>query len=237
VSLPNDDVLCLLRDCFVLGARNIERDQHVGVSHGYKCNQTAVGTTNGAGGRNVQLLVLATDTTIVHALPGFWHPQELAAELRLALDLHRLHHDDRRSPSARLAMFRALHESAARDEATTRDGWQSFDRSTELMRASEQPRDTVLCDAAGKPALGTNGQMQLKPIRRLVHDRLLAQPFPRLAEFDLEAFVDYGRAYYDNNAWVDDGRRFTRAERANQQREKQRAKAAKAALAASKRRK
>jgi len=107
----------------------------------------------------------------------------------------------------------------------------------ELMRASEQPRDTVLCDAGGQPALGANGQMQLKSIRRLVHDRLLAQPFPRLAEFDLEAFVDYGRAYYDNNAWVDDGRRFTRAERANQQREKQRAKAEKAALAASKRRK
>jgi hypothetical protein len=81
------------------------------------------------------------------------------------------------------------------------------------------------------------GQPQLKAIRRLVHDRLLAQPFPRLADFDLEAFVDYGRTYYDNNASVDEGRRFPRAERNETQREKQRAKAEKAALAAGKSRK
>ncbi|MBL8727624.1 MAG: hypothetical protein JNM25_04275 [Planctomycetes bacterium] len=237
MTLPDEEVLGLLRDRFVLGARNIERAKHVGTSHGYKCTQTAVGTTNGAGGRNLQLLVLAADATLVHALPGFWHPQELAAELRLALQLHRLHHDDQRSQAATLAMFRALHESAARDEATTRDGWQSFDASEELARAAKQPRDTVLRDDAGAPLLDARGLMQLKPIRRLVHDRLLAQPFPRLADFDLEAFVDYGRAYYDNNAWVDEGKRFARAERNDAQREQQRAKAEKAALAASKRRK
>lgn len=236
MSLPDDDVLGLLRDRFVLASRNIERDQHVGISHGYRCNQTAVGTTNGAGGRNLQILVLAADTTLVHALPGFWHPQELSAELRLALDLHRLHHDEGRSPSMKRAMFCALHQAAARAPSTPRDGWQSFDAAEELERASRQPRDTVRRDAGGQPVVGSAGQLQLKRIREIVHDRLCAQPFPRLAEFDVEAFVDYGRAYYDNNAWVDDGRRFTRAERSNAQREKQRAKAEKAALAAEKRR-
>ncbi len=235
MTLPNEEVLELLRERFVLGAHDIEREQHVGLSHGYKCTQTAVGTTNGAGGRNVQMLVLAADTTVLHALPGFWHPQELVAELRLALELHQLRADDQRSPKATLAMFRALHEAAAHDDATTRDGWQPFDASEELDRAAKQPRDTVLCDVHGAPMLGPRGELQLKPIRRLVHDRLLAQPFPLLAEFDVEHFVDYGRAYYDNNAWVDKGRPFPRAERSNAQREKQRAKAEKAALAAAKR--
>lgn len=228
MTLPDEHVLSLLRDRFVLGARNIERDRHVGTSHGYKRTQTAVGTTNGAGGRNVQILVLATDSTVVHALPGFWHPQELAAELRLALELHRLHHDDGRSAAARLQMFRALHTAAARCEPSPRDEWQSFDAREELERATKQPRDTVVSSA--------DGRQSLKSIRRLVHDRLLAQPFPRLADFDLEAFVDYGRAFYDNNAGLDDGKRFVRAERNERQRERERAKAEKAALAADARR-
>lgn len=236
MSLPHDDVLGLLRDRFVLANHDIERDQHVGTSHGYRCNQTAVGTTNGAGGRNLQILVLAADTTVVHALPGFWHPQELSAELRLALDLHRLHHDEGRSAAEKQAMFGALHQAAARAEETPRDGWQWFDSAEELHRASRQPRDTVRRDPNGQPLVGSAGQLQLKPIRQIVHDRLCAQPFPRLAEFDLEAFVDYGRAYYDNNAGIDEGRRFTRAERNDVRREKQRAKAEKAALAANKRR-
>src|SRR5688500_13686309 len=95
----------LLRERFVVGARNIERDGHVGTSHGYSCDQAAVGTTNGAGGRNVQLLFLASDETVVHALPGFWHAQDLLPELRLALELHQLYRDDSIAPATRLAMF------------------------------------------------------------------------------------------------------------------------------------
>lgn len=240
MSLPNEEVLALLRERFVLGARNIERDHHVGMSHGYRCNQTAVGTTNGAGGRNVQILVLAADGAVMHALPGFWHPQELAAELRLSLELHQLYHDER-TPAAKLAMFRVLHRAAADGApSTAHDEWQPFDANEERERLAKGPRDTVLCDDAGRPLLDRNGMPQLKTIRRLVHDRLQAQPFAALAAFDVEQFVDYGRPYYDNNSWVDEGRRFAKAERSNAQREKEQAKAAKAAekavLAAVKRR-
>ena len=80
MTLPNEEVFELLRDHFVLGARNIEKDEHVGLSHGYKCTQSAVGTTNGAGARNVQLLMLAADGTVLHALPGYWHPDDLKRE-------------------------------------------------------------------------------------------------------------------------------------------------------------
>lgn len=206
----------LLQERFVLGFRNIERDKHVGLSHGYRDNQTAVGTTNGAGGRNVQLIVLASDETVLHVLPGFWHPEELAAELRLALEIHRLHLDDAISPTSKKAMFAALHRSHLRrhlDESSGRNGWQGFDQHAEYERNKTEKRDTF--------GLDENGQPQLKPIMQLVHERMMARPFKKFADFDIESFVDYGRAYYDNNMGIDKGKNFARAQQANEKRERE----------------
>jgi hypothetical protein len=213
VTLPNEDVKAMLAGQFVLAARNIQRDPHVGMSHGYRCDQSAVGTTNGAGGRNVQLLVLAADDTVVHALPGFWHAADLLPELRLGLELFRLYVDDDRPPAARDAMFAALHRSHVRrhgEAAAARGAWQSFDAWHERQRADFAARDTSVPAPGGMPAL--------KDIPTLVHDRMLARPFRRLADFDLEAFVDYGRPFYDNNPGADRRREFPLAERANKKR-------------------
>lgn len=222
--------MSLLRERFVLADRNIERELHVGISHGYARDQTAVGTTNGAGGRNVQILVLAPDETVLHALPGFWHAEDLLPELRLALDLHRLHGDDRIDDRRRQALFVALHRAhlARYGEAAARRGaWQDFDQHHEAQRARDEVRDTV------DRVIGT--EVRLKPIPQLVHERLLARPFLRLREFGMEAFVDYGRPFYDNNHG-DEGREFRRAEHTNDKRareqERQRALAAKAAAKA-----
>jgi hypothetical protein len=220
VTLPNEEVMDLLQDRFVVGFRNIEKDKHVGLSHGYKPSQTAVGTTNGAGGRNVQLVVLASDETVLHVLPGFWHAEDLLAELRLALEIHRLHADDARPAATRNAMFAALHRSHLRrnlEEASPRSEWQGFDRHAELHRSKTETRDTIELDG--------NGMSVLKPILQVVHERLMARPFKKLADFDMESFVDYGRAYYDNNMGLDKGREFQRAQQANQKREREQAKA------------
>lgn len=224
MTLPNEAVIEMLAEQFVIGARNIEREQHVGLSHGYACNQTAVGTTNGAGGRNVQILVLAADETVVHALPGFWHAQDLLPELQLALELHRLHRDEDLSRERKLAMFDALHRSHLRrhgEDAARRGDWQGFDRAYELERAEREVRDTVVLQA--------DGPRRLKSIPELVHDRLLARPFEKLADFGLATFVDYGRPFYDNNAGLDDGRNFPRAAQVNAKREREREKAERAA--------
>ena len=206
----------LLQDRFVVGFTNIERDKHVGLSHGYRPNQTAVGTTNGAGGRNVQLIVLANDGTVLHVLPGFWHPEELAAELRLALEVHRLYSDDAMKPASKEAMFAALHRSHLRrhlEESSPRSGWQGFDQWAEQERSKTETRDTFELDDNGMPAL--------KPIMQVVHERMMARPFQKLADFDMESFVDYGRAYYDNNCGIDKGKTFTRAQQANEKRERE----------------
>ena len=74
----------LLKSDFVVGWKNIQREDYVGASHGYTCEQPAVGTTNGAGPRNTQMFVLSPGGVVLHALPGFWHPDELAAELHFS---------------------------------------------------------------------------------------------------------------------------------------------------------
>lgn len=216
--------MAMLADDFVVGTRNIEKEGHVGLSHGYACDQTAVGTTNGAGGRNVQILILAADETVVHALPGFWHAQDLLPELRLGLDLHRLYTDEVGTEAGKRAMFEAMHRSHLRrfgPGATERGAWQGFDAVHELERASRETRDTVL--------LVADGPRKLKTIPQLVHDRLLTRPFQKLADFDLESFVDYGRPFYDNNQGLDRGRNFPRAAHVNEQRAREQEKAERAA--------
>jgi hypothetical protein len=235
VTLPNEDVMNLLSSRFHLVWRNIEKESHVGLSHGYKPNQTAVGTTNGAGGRNVQLVVLAADETVVHVMPGFWHAEDLLGELRLALDVHRLYRDEELTTEGKQAMFAALHRSFLRrmsPETIGRSGWQGFDVWVEAERAKRQPgRDTVVCDETGQTVAGQGGVPQLKPVSQVVHERMAARPFRKLADFDMESFVDYGRAFYDNNQGLDKGKSFPRAEQANQKREKEQAKSEKAAAA------
>ena len=221
MTLPDPDVLELLRERFVLGHRNIEKEDHVGLSHGYKPTQCAVRTTNGAGGRNVQFLVLAADETVLHALPGFWHAEDLIPELQLALEIDRLYHAPRISAGAKKKMFELLHETHLRrygKAAERRGRWQSFDRRFELMRAQTEPRDTI--------ATSGGSGAKLKTIPRLVHDRLLQRRFAKLEDFDLESFVDYGRPFYDNNHG-DKGRSFRGAERNERRRQKQLAKDAK----------
>lgn len=216
MSLPNEEVLDLLQERFVVGFHNIEREKHVGLSHGYRPNQTAVGTTNGAGGRNVQLIVLASDGTVLHVLPGFWHPEDLAAELRLALEVNRLYSDDAMKPATKEAMFAALHRSYLRrnlEGASARSGWQGFDQHAEFERNKTEARDTFELDENGLP--------HLKPIMQVVHERMMARPFKKLDDFDIESFVDYGRAYYDNNMGIDKGKNFTRAQQANEKRERE----------------
>ena len=69
-----------------------------------------------------------------------------------------------------------------------------------------------------------SGKAQLKSVVQVVHERLLARPFRKMADFGMEEFVDYGRSFYDNNAGFDKGRDFPRAAKANEKREKEEAK-------------
>jgi hypothetical protein len=225
VTLPDDEVMALLRDEFVVGWRNIHKDEFVGLSHGYKKTQTAIGTTNGAGGRNVQLVVMAHDGTVLHVLPGFWHPEDLAGELRWARTLHRLWLDAGKSRDEKVKMLelmRRRHVRGFSPDMIARSDWQGFDRWFEMERQQKEPRDTVARDADGAPVM-RGVAFELKPVCVLVHDRMAARPFQQFDAFDMERFVDYGRPYYDNNEGLDKGKSFPAAVKSNERREREKA--------------
>jgi hypothetical protein len=223
VTLPDPELQRLLSDAFVVGWRNIEREPWCGLSHGYSSRQTALGTTNGAGGRNLQLFVLAPDLTVLHALAGFWHPTDLREELHLAQRLFALYRDETRPREEKLRMARAFHDHAiqhASPEKIARSDWQDFDRRQESWRAQEEPRDTVRY-VNGKPAVDAEGRIALKPLFTLQHERLKSQLFQPYARFDVERFVDYGLKHYDNNRGFDrSAKNFAARERLERERER-----------------
>ena len=197
MSLSQEPVLSLLKEHFVVGWKNIRGEDFVGASHGYECTDTAVGTTNGAGPRNTQMYMLSPDGVVLHCLPGFWHPEDLAHELRLGRELYRLWKDKRTKQDKR-AMFERLQRVSMRSQSAgmrARSGWQGFDSQNErqrlVMLEPGQQRDTFYYQD-GKPE-------RLKPLSVVVHERMIERPFLRIDKFDTEAFIDYGRPYYDNN--------------------------------------
>jgi len=206
VSLPQEPVFSLLKSDFVVGWKNIITEDYVGESFGYTCDQTAVGTTNGAGPHNVQIFVLSPDLTVLHALPGFWHPDDLAQELRFSQVLHRLWQDKGRSRKEKDAMFTKLQlaEYKNHSRATTiRSSWQGFDAANEQKRHQEgKQRDTLLTSVDGS-VLERRGRPLMKPINQLVHERMAQRPFVKFKDFDVAEFADYGRILYDNNRKVD----------------------------------
>jgi hypothetical protein len=206
VTLADEEVFRLLQDRFVVGTRNNAGDAHVGQSGGYGSAQTSIGTSNGAGARNVQLVVMAADATVLQVLPGFWHPGDLARELRFALELHALWTDralTRAEQQQRFTAMQRVHVRAFPDDTLARSSWQTFDRASELVRTRKEPRDTTVCESSGPGVFDGVLRVSLKPVCVLVHERMLAQPFRSFADFDMESFVDYAQPFYDLNMWVD----------------------------------
>jgi hypothetical protein len=199
VSLPDPAVFPLLERDFVLAWHNIKKEDYVGDSMGYARNQSCVGTTNGAGGRNVQIFILSPDHIVLHALPGFWHPEDLAHELEIAKVAWRLWRDESRSEADKRAMYSriVLADLRFQDPATyARSDWQSFDKS---YQSGKIGRDTFERNDFGDVKRTELGAPILKPLNVLAHQRMSARAFLPFDEFDVDAFVEYGRRYYDNN--------------------------------------
>lgn len=217
----------MLESDFVVGWNNIADEDYVGSSHGYTCQEAAVGTTNGAGARNTQILVLSPGGTVLHALPGFWHPDDLATELQFSKAMYRLWKDRTRSRADKNKMAARMQLAALRTHSPAmfaRSSWQGFDQQAEVKRLNMgADRDTFVRDSQGELAQG----MRLKPINVLVHERMAQRPFESIRRFDVAEFADYGRDYYDNNARVDGtGVRFgTKGYMASQKRQADRKKA------------
>ena len=157
----------------------------------------------------MQIFILSADRHVLHALPGFWHPEDLARALRFALTLDRLWRDEGRSVEQKRAMFvrMQLIEARAQPEATTRRStWQGFDQNAEVAKLSSGPRDTFYHPDDGK------GPQTIKPINLIVHERMALRQFVPFDDFDVAAFSDLGRRFYDRNRG-ERGKAFAKAAR------------------------
>lgn len=195
-----------LQSEWIVGWKNIIQQDYVGESHGYTCDQTAVGTTNGAGPHNVQLFMLSPEGVVLHCLPGFWHPEDLGRALKFAQRLLTLWQErnlDLAEKKRRFSQLQLAELASQPKETYARSAWQGFDAKNEQKRLAQGPRDTFRVDAQGKLLLGKKGQPQLKRTNEVVYERMSKRPFVPFAEFDTATYADYGRRYYDNNKKVD----------------------------------
>ena len=170
-----------LKSDWIVGWKNIITQKYVGESHGYTCEQTAVGTTNGAGPRNIQLFMLSPDGVVLHCMPGFWHPDDLARELKLGQRLLKVWQDSTHTLAEKKALFTKMQlaELASHSpETNARSRWQGFDAKNELKRTQKGiKRDTMVLDASGQPVLNRKGKPQMKGTDVLVHERMAQRAF------------------------------------------------------------
>jgi hypothetical protein len=194
----------MLKDDFVCGYRDIENEKWAGASGWHEPGGQAVDTTNGAGPHNVQIFVLSPDGTVLTCLPGFWNPEDLAAELELAQELNRVWQNPALSGAQKCELFQRMqiaHVAEHSEAEHQRSHMQGFDASFEAGRrfknadvfANPHSNSTLL------PMPRANTVAGLKTVDVIMHERMARQPFVRYEDFNVQAFSDYGLLMYDKH--------------------------------------
>lgn len=184
------------------GFRDIAGETYAGRSGLHASANPAARTTNGAGPHNLQVFLLAPDGTVLHCLPGYWDPQDLAFEIAFAEQLWGVWRDSSLTRAQKDERFRALHVAhvdAHPQEMVDRSPMQSFDKKYETKKRPETS-DCILREGSRQPRLRPRGKRQqdeFKTTDQIAHERMAARPFVPYAKFDTARFVDYGRPLYD----------------------------------------
>jgi hypothetical protein len=202
VTLSNDTLIRTLNRQFVCGFRNIKDEPYCGKSGQHDPNTPAVLTTNGAGPHNVQIFVLASDGTVLHCLPGFWNPADLLYELKFAQSLNRIWTDTQLSQEKKEKRFKEAnlqHALAHPLDMRTRSHLQGFDEKKERgkgesdFRVGPGQQPTVTVTRRGLKL------SDMKTVDQVVHERMANRPFVAYDDFDVAAYVDYGKLRYDKH--------------------------------------
>ena len=201
-SLSKEPINSRLRNRFICGYRNIAKEKYSGHSGVHPLTGPAVHTTNGAGPRNLQLFVLAPDGTVLHCLPGYWNPNDIATELDLAEKLMPVWQDKAITREQKEKIFAKHHQEHIHKHPTAmvnRSTLQGFDR---LYIYKNQ---NTLSDAIKNPSLLFNADEQhlpeaaFKSTDAIMHERISKRPFLAYKSFDVANYVNYGTQYYDKD--------------------------------------
>lgn len=192
MSLSAEPAFSLLQTKFVCGWRDISAEPYCGKSGKHDLDNPAVVTTNGAGPTNTQLFILSADGTVLHCLPGFWDARDLACEVQLAEQLNNVWLDSSLSKEDKDARFREMHLAHLKKHSADmikRSSMQGFDKKFEEKRGDAS--DCLL------PNPKDPDKHLYKTTDRIMHERIVNQPFTAFSKFDVAACVKYGRPKYD----------------------------------------
>ena len=208
MSLSKEPTFSLLHNRFVCGYKDISNEPYAGNSGAHSTNANAVETTNGAGSHNIQMFVMDADGTVLHCMPGYWNPDDLAAELHLGEQLdavwrdHSMSAQQKKTQFANLQMEHLRHHSS---DLVARSHMQGFDHSHELARKGYS--DTLRSGASaggwqgGSAWNSKDGSAEdmVKTTDEIMHERMSKRPFVSYGSFDTAKFADYGTNFYDKH--------------------------------------
>jgi len=187
VTLSEPKIIELLNANFVCGWRNIQGvETYAGKSHDHAVASSALHTTNGAGGRNVQLLFVAPSGNVLHCLPGYWDPDGFIHEVEFILELAKLDASDL-SMLEKRDQFQLAHlnHAAHHTEQVVKDSsLQGFDKMKEEKTDGSDFRRK------------TDGSV-MRTVDQVMHERMARRPLLNMSRFDIENVVNYGTRFYD----------------------------------------
>jgi hypothetical protein len=204
VSLSSEPVYSYLKKDFICGVKDITGASYAGVSGLHMPSGNAALTTNGAGPHNIQIFVLANDGTVLHCLPGYWSPRDLAYELQFAQGLNHIWQNPKLSKSQKDELFRQYHLSHIQEHPqwmVRKSRMQGFDQKYEAKNHL-YTSDTIANPELAKAILAKGGKPEpgaFKTTDVIMHTRMAARPFVPYQQFDVAKFSDYGRPLYNKN--------------------------------------
>ncbi len=190
----------MMSDKFVCGYRDITGLPWAGSSDMHQPDTMAVATTNGAGPHNIQMFFLSADGTVLHCLLGYWNPDDLQSEAKLAEKLNQVWLSKTLTIDQKNSTFKQLqlaHIEEHSPETTARSKLQSFDEHTE---GSKPKSDFVVAPFTKGHIVAYESHGTLfKTTDAVIHERMAKRPFLPYSEFDIVAYSDYGSRHYDKS--------------------------------------
>jgi hypothetical protein len=200
VSLSTDPAFSILKNDFICGYKDISRARYAGASGKHQPDENAVDTTNGAGPHNIQMFIITPDGIVLHCLPGYWHSQDLADELRFAEQLNDVWNDQsltREEKDRAFAQMQLRHIASHSPAERNRSRLQGFDVKFEAEH--KLGRTDVFYNPSAIDPRGSIPPAQVKTADVIMHERMAVRPFEEYKRFDVAAYSDYGKNVYDKH--------------------------------------
>lgn len=204
MSLSQEPAFSVLKEGFVCGVKDISNEPYCGVSGRHEVNGKAINTTNGAGPHNIQMFVLASDGTVLTCMQGFWNSADLVQELSLAQQLNHVWIDPRLTRAQKNQMFSQMHMAHVQQHSpktVARSHLQGFDAKYEAKHRLTSS-DCIINPQLAQQANVKGAKIPWQAFRTtddLMHRRMAARPFVPYTQFDVAAYVEYGRPKYDKH--------------------------------------